>query len=87
MPEKILRSAGRGHGAPVLLWIYGGGYVGGNKYENPSGLLAASGNVTSGEVIYVSINYRLGSLGFSSGPTFQAEGGVSNLALHDQRYQ
>lgn len=86
VPEKILQSAGHGRGAPVLLWIYGGGYVGGNKFENPAGLLASSGNVTSGEVIYVSINYRLGSLGFTSGPTFQAEGGVSNLALHDQRF-
>jgi len=87
VPESIYQRANSsGYGAPVLVWIYGGGYTGGNKYENPAGLLAASGNVSSGEVIYVSMNYRLGALGFLSGPSYQAQGGVSNLALHDQRF-
>ena len=30
------------------------------------------------------MNYRLGALGWLSGPTLQAEGGVSNAALYDQ---
>jgi carboxylesterase type B len=85
VPEDILNSTGQGRGAPVLVWIYGGGYTAGNKYENPAGLLAASGNVSDGNVIYVAFNYRLGSLGFLSGPSFQAEGGTSNLAFYDQR--
>ncbi|KAF2870973.1 carboxylesterase family protein-like protein [Massariosphaeria phaeospora] len=85
VPDRILDRAGQGYGAPVLVWIYGGGYSGGDKNENPAGLLAASGNTTDGEVIYVSLNYRLGALGFSSGPSYQAEGGVSNLGLLDQR--
>ncbi|KAF2794998.1 acetylcholinesterase precursor [Melanomma pulvis-pyrius CBS 109.77] len=85
VPEKILKSAGSGYGAPVLVWIYGGGYVNGDKNENPAGLLAASGNSSEGEVIYVAMNYRLGALGWSSGPSYQAEGGVSNLGLLDQR--
>ncbi|ORY12731.1 carboxylesterase family protein-like protein [Clohesyomyces aquaticus] len=87
VPEKILNSAKKGGcGAPVLVWIYGGGYVNGNKFTNPAGLLAASGNVTDGEVIYVALNYRLGALGFSSGPTYQAEGGAANLGMLDQRF-
>jgi carboxylesterase type B len=87
VPEKIYdRANSSGYGAPVLVWIYGGGYTLGNKYNNPAGLLAASGNVSSGEVIYVAMNYRLGALGFLSGPSYQAQGGVSNLALHDQRF-
>lgn len=86
VPEKILESAGKGHGAPVLVWIYGGGYTVGNKNNNPAGLLAASGNVSDGEVIYVAMNYRLGALGWLSGPSYQAEGGVSNLGLFDQRF-
>jgi carboxylesterase type B len=87
VPEKIYdRADSSGYGVPVLVWIYGGGYTLGNKYYNPAGLLAASGNVSSGEVIYVSFNYRLGALGFLSGPSYQAQGGVSNLALHDQRF-
>ena len=28
VPEKIFNSAGKGYGAPVLVWIYGGGYTG-----------------------------------------------------------
>ena len=86
VPEDVLSKAGKGYGAPVLVWIYGGGYTGGNKNNNPAGLLAASGNSSNGDVIYVAMNYRLGAIGFSSGPSFSAEGGVSNVALHDQRF-
>jgi carboxylesterase type B len=86
VPEDILHSAKEGEGAPVLVWIYGGGYINGNKYENPAGLLAASGNVSNGNIIYVALNYRLGAFGFSSGPSFNAEGGISNAALYDQRF-
>jgi acetylcholinesterase len=68
------------------VWIYGGGYTAGNKNNNPAGLLAASGNSSNSDVIYVSMNYRLGALGFSAGPSFNAEGGVSNAALYDQRF-
>lgn len=95
-PKAIFEGAGRNKirgierrkagGAPVLVWIYGGGYTVGNKYENPAGLLAASGSVGKGEVVFVSLNYRLGGLGWSAGPTYQAAGGVSNLGLHDQRF-
>lgn len=86
VPQQIFESAGMGYGAPVLVWIYGGGYTSGNKYNNPAGLLAASGNVSDGDVIYVALNYRLGAFGWSSGPSFQAEGGVSNVGLLDQRF-
>ncbi|KAF2470305.1 alpha/beta-hydrolase [Lindgomyces ingoldianus] len=86
VPEQVFSSAGKGCGAPVLVWIYGGGYVVGDKNNNPAGLLAASGNVTDGEVIYVAMNYRLGAMGWSSGPSYQAEGGVANLGLLDQRF-
>ncbi|KAJ4365578.1 hypothetical protein N0V83_008198 [Neocucurbitaria cava] len=86
VPEDILSKAGKGYGAPVLVWIYGGGYTGGNKNYNPAGLLAASGNASNGDVIYVSMNYRLGALGWQAGPSYQAEGGVSNLGLYDQRF-
>jgi carboxylesterase type B len=85
VPEDVFKKAGKGFGAPVLVWIYGGGYTGGSKNANPAGLLAASGNSTNGDVIYVAMNYRLGALGWTGGPSFQAEGGVSNLGLYDQR--
>ncbi|KAH8727105.1 acetylcholinesterase precursor [Phaeosphaeriaceae sp. PMI808] len=86
VPEDVFSTAGQGYGAPVLVWLYGGGYTNGNKNNNPAGLIAASGSASNGDVIYVSLNYRLGALGWSAGPSFNAEGGVSNLGLHDQRF-
>lgn len=76
-------------GAPVLLWIYGGGYTFGSKQQggfyNPSGLINASLANGGQGVVYVAINYRLGALGWLSGPTMQSQGGVANAALYDQR--
>lgn len=47
-------------GAPVLVWIDGGGFTGGYKHEtNPAGLIENS-IVLGEEFVYVSINYRLG---------------------------
>ncbi|RYN71466.1 hypothetical protein AA0117_g9561 [Alternaria alternata] len=86
VPKDVLSKAGKGFGVPVLVWIYGGGYTIGSKANDPAGLLAASGNSSHGEVIYVALNYRLGALGFLAGPSFNAEGGVSNLGLYDQRF-
>ncbi|KAH9880074.1 hypothetical protein J1614_002100 [Plenodomus biglobosus] len=86
VPEDVFSNAGKGYGAPVLVWIYGGGYTNGNKNQNPAGLIAASGNSSNGDIIYVSLNYRIGALGFTSGPTYNAEGGTSNLGLYDQRF-
>ncbi|KAG9380385.1 PnbA Carboxylesterase type B [Pyrenophora tritici-repentis] len=86
VPEDVLDNVGKGYGAPVLVWIYGGGYTGGSKNNNPAGLLAASGNSTNGDIIYVALNYRLGAMGWSSGPSYNEEGGVSNLGLYDQRF-
>jgi acetylcholinesterase len=86
VPADVLSKAGQGYGAPVLVWIYGGGYANGEKNNNPAGLLAASGNSSNGDVIYVAMNYRLGALGFQSGPSFNAEGGTSNVGLYDQRF-
>ncbi|PVH91007.1 carboxylesterase family protein-like protein [Periconia macrospinosa] len=86
--NDVLKSAGKGRGAAVLVWFAGGGYVFGIKEENPAGLLAASDpkNITNSDIIYVSINHRMGAMGFSSGPLYQSEGGIPNLGLRDQRF-
>lgn len=60
--------------------------AGGNKNGDPAGLIAASGNSTNGDVIYVALNYRLGAFGWQAGPSFQAEGGTANVGLYDQRF-
>ncbi|KAK3111790.1 hypothetical protein LTR53_012598 [Teratosphaeriaceae sp. CCFEE 6253] len=86
VPEGIFANAGKGYGAPVLVWIYGGGYTAGSKSGsgNPAGLLARSENNGSEGVIYVSMNYRLGAFGWLSGPSLQANGDA-NAGLLDQR--
>jgi len=84
VPEGIFNSNEQ---HPVLVWIYGGGYTAGSKAGsgNPAGLLERSQADNSSGVIYVSMNYRLGAMGWLSGPTFQ-ENATANAGLHDQRF-
>lgn len=45
--------------APVLVWIYGGGYTMGDKNQNdPSGLVQRSQKNGDG-IVYVALNYRV----------------------------
>jgi para-nitrobenzyl esterase len=71
----------RRHGLPVMVWIHGGSLVGGSGGEyDPSPL------VTKGGVIVVTINYRLGALGFFAHPALDAEGHLNaNYGLMDQQ--
>ncbi|KAL1623549.1 hypothetical protein SLS56_008253 [Neofusicoccum ribis] len=86
VPQKIYERAGKGYGAPVLVWIYGGGYTAGSKISSgdPAGLIERSRTNSSDGVVYVALNYRLGAFGWLAGPTYQ-EDGTSNLGLYDQR--
>ncbi|KAH9224034.1 Alpha/Beta hydrolase protein [Leptodontidium sp. 2 PMI_412] len=56
-------------GAPVLVWIYGGGYTGGSKTSagDPASLIARSLENDGEGVVYVAMNYRLGLFGWLSG--------------------
>jgi carboxylesterase type B len=51
--------------APVMVWIYGGGYVSGDKQSqgNPAGLLsrAAAADPDGDGIIWVAISYRVRS--------------------------
>ncbi|ELR09469.1 hypothetical protein VC83_00616 [Pseudogymnoascus destructans] len=73
-------------GAPVLVWIYGGGYTAGSKTGsgNPATLLDSARDGDEKGIIFVALNYRLGMFGWLSGPTYQASG-TANIGLHDQR--
>ncbi|WP_174279219.1 carboxylesterase/lipase family protein, partial [Sphingomonas bacterium] len=71
------------HGAPVIVWIYGGGFtIGSASMANYSGEpLAREG------VVRVNIAYRVGPLGFLALPELGREsgnGGSGNYGLMDQ---
>jgi para-nitrobenzyl esterase len=68
---------GRGERRPVLVWLYGGGFGGGGAREFDGTRLA-----TAGDAVVVTVNYRLGALGFLSAPALDATGG--NYGLMDQ---
>lgn len=68
---------------PVILWIHGGAFLGGLGHDS----LYLGGPMASRGVIEVTINYRLGVLGFLAHPELSAEDphGVSgNYGLLDQ---
>ncbi len=65
---------------PVMIWIYGGAFLHGsaNRPEYEGNMLAARRN----KVIVVSLNYRLGALGFL---VSTADGLYGNYGLDDQK--
>ena len=71
------REASRGR--PVIVWVHGGAYVGGSADIYPLDYFSRSG-----DVVIVSINYRLGAFGFMAHPAFERAHNGS-LGLEDQR--
>ena len=73
-----------GDNLPVLFWIHGGAFIGGSSNLYRLDKLAAEGRL-----VVVSINYRLGALGFMPNPAFQLTYGLGsfngNYGLEDQR--
>jgi carboxylesterase type B len=72
-----------------VVWIYGGAYVFSRKdnieglglpFYDGSGLINESGN----NVIFVTMNYRVGALGSLEGTSME-EGGLPNAGLWNQR--
>ena len=66
---------------PVLVWIHGGGFVTGAGSQYDGSKLAADGTVV------VTINYRLGALGFLAHPALASRPGgpAGNYGLMDQQ--
>ncbi len=70
-----------GEKLPVFIWIHGGAFVGGS-----SNLYRLDKLAREGGMLVVSVNYRLGILGFMSHPAFaNAAGYNGNYGLEDQR--
>src|SRR5579859_4486287 len=62
---------GRGHakGLPVMVWLHGGGFTSGESDDYDPTRLVQRG------VVVVTLNYRLGALGFLAHPALSAESG------------
>ncbi|KAL6862244.1 alpha/beta-hydrolase [Trichoderma novae-zelandiae] len=87
VPKKVFDNQKQhGEQAPVVVWIYGGGWVSGTKesWGSPNGIISTTQEDGSDGIVWVAMNYRLGAFGFLAGPSLQADG-TANVGLHDQR--
>ena len=65
---------------PVMVWIHGGSFI------NGSGDIYDATSLTDrGDMVVVTINYRLGALGFLAHPALGPTGDVGNYGLADQQ--
>jgi para-nitrobenzyl esterase len=65
---------------PVMVWFHGG------SFTNGDGAMYDSSFFTDrGDIVVVTINYRLGALGFLADPSLGAGGDVGNYGLADQQ--
>jgi len=74
--------AGARGNLPVLVWIYGGGWTGGSNQDvNPRRFVQETNSIV------VTINYRVGALGFLNLPQLRQENpnGPGNYGLLDQQ--
>ncbi|MDT5364828.1 MAG: para-nitrobenzyl esterase [Mycobacterium sp.] len=65
---------------PVMVWIHGGSFINGSGRLYDARWLA-----TRGDIVVVTINYRLGALGFLAHPALGTSGDVGNYGLADQQ--
>lgn len=64
-PDPAKRGTGK---FPVMFFIHGGAYVAGSGKDDPGGKLAESG-----DVIVITLDYRLGAFGFLATPALREE--------------
>ena len=63
-----------------MMWIHGGAFVNGSGDVFDSRRM-----VSQGDIIVVTINYRLGALGFLAHPALGANDNVGNYGFADQQ--
>jgi para-nitrobenzyl esterase len=69
---------------PVLVWLHGGGLFDGESNDYDASALVKGG--PAGQTVVVTINYRLGLLGYLGHPALDAEGhDFGNYGLMDQQ--
>ena len=79
---NVWRPAAATQAAPVMVWIHGGGYVGGGSSATASDgvQLAKQG------VVVVTLNYRLGRFGFFGHPALSAAAALTGEPLGNYGY-
>ncbi|MGE2716490.1 carboxylesterase/lipase family protein [Mycolicibacterium litorale] len=65
---------------PVMVWIHGGAFVNGS-----GGIYDARWLAARGDIVVVTVNYRLGTVGFLAHPGLGEPGDVGNYGLADQQ--
>ncbi|KAG0379305.1 hypothetical protein BGX24_000928 [Mortierella sp. AD032] len=68
-------------GLPVMVYIHGGGFT---TFAGSTVLFEPGNLVSRGGVVVVTINYRLGMLGFTENSAFPRSDIPGNQAIHDQ---
>ncbi len=69
-----------GEKLPVMVWIHGGAFINGS-----AGIYDARWLANRGDMIVVTVNYRLGAMGFLAHPALASGGDVGNYGLADQQ--
>jgi len=79
--EVNVYTPGAGEGKrPVMVWFYGGGFT-----EGSAGIYDATSLAARGDVVVVTVNYRLGALGFSYLQHLDERfAGSANIGIRDQ---
>jgi len=78
------QAVGDGKKRPVLVWLHGGGYTNGNGIEQDGYM--GENLARKGDIVFVSINHRLGPIGFSDlsgvgGDKYKDSGNVGALDM------
>ncbi|KAI0004879.1 Alpha/Beta hydrolase protein [Russula compacta] len=68
---------------PVMVWIFGGGFITGASALFDGSVLVEQSVTRGTPILFVSMNYRVGALGFPQGPE-AVQRAALNLGLHDQ---
>jgi para-nitrobenzyl esterase len=73
-------------GLPVFVWIHGGGNIDGESDDYDGSKLATGALYGGSDTVVVTINYRLGLLGFLANPALDSEGHLfGDYGIMDQQ--
>ncbi len=77
-------TAKAGDKLPVVYWMFGGGFEFGSTQTYDGSELVSTSVAQKKDIIYVSVNYRIGGFGFLGGSEIKKDG-AANLGFLDQR--